>query len=151
MLDPIRIALFLSLLPGVHLSACPGEISVSDAWVSEAPPGVSVNAGYLKIENKTHKNMSLQSLESPDYERTEMHLSLEREGITRMHRQSEIEIAAKSKFEFAPGAYHLMLFGPHRKIQRGEFVRLILHFDGEPEVSVDAEVKQLKLDQSQHH
>ena len=151
MLDPIRIALFLSLLPGLHLSACPGEISVLDAWVSEAPPGVSVNAAYLKIENKTDKNMILQVLESPDYERAEMHLSVEREGVARMQLQSEIEIAANAEFEFAPGAYHLMLLGPLRRIQRGETVRLILHFSGEKHISVDAEVRRLKLEQSQHH
>ena len=95
--------------------------------------------------------MVLQNVTSPDYKRGEMHLSFEDEGIARMQLQSEIEIAANAEFEFAPGAYHVMLFGPTRKIQIGESVHLILQFAGEVQISVNAEVKRLTLEQSQHH
>lgn len=145
------IAIVICLLPVMHVNANPLAIRVADAWVSEAPPAVSVNAAYLLIENSTDQSITLQHIDSPDYERVEMHHSILTEGTARMELQSQVEIAAFQQFQFAPGDYHLMLFNPRKQLRAGDHTSFTLHFSGGIQIDVEAVVKRLQMNHSHQH
>jgi periplasmic copper chaperone A len=143
--------LVLCLLSAMQSYAGSAAIHVTEAWVSEAPPTISINAAYLLIENRSDQSISLLKVDSPDFERIEMHRSVLSEGIARMQLQTQVDIAAKGQLQFAPGDYHLMLFNPHKRLRAGDFTVLTLYFSDGTQIAVDAEVKRLQPDHSHHH
>lgn len=145
------IAIVFCLLPAMHLYANPLAIRVADAWVSEAPPTVSINAAYLLIENSTEQSITLKQIDSPDFERIEMHRSILTEGTAKMELQPQVEIAAFNQFQFSPGNYHLMLFNPRKQLRAGDFTSFTLHFSGGIQIDVEAAVKRLQPDHSHQH
>jgi periplasmic copper chaperone A len=145
-----KLSLFV-LLSSLATFASAESIQLSDAWVSEAPPGVNVNAAFLKIYNTGDKSVILNAVSSPDFKKVEMHRSLVAEGNASMQLQSQLEIKAASVFSFEPGDYHLMLFKPQTKLSEGDTTTLILHFASGSEISVNAEVRKLQLDHQHHH
>lgn len=98
------VALVLLLACGTR------EVSVSDAWVREAPPGSKVNAGYLRIHNPTNQALTLQRVESPAFGAIEIHETRQHEGRSSMHRLSDLSIPAGGDLVLQPGGKHLMLF-----------------------------------------
>ncbi len=147
----IQLLTQLCLLTTVTVNAAEKTVIVSNAWISEAPPTVNINAGYLIIDNPLAQPITLSRVESEDFERIEIHRSMLSEGSAKMELQTQIEIPGHSTFEFSPGDYHLMLFEPLRKLRSGMLSSFILHFSGEKQIEVVAEVKRLKLDNSHHH
>ena len=144
-------AVCLCLLSGMSLFADSPTIRVSNAWVNEAPPTVNINAAYLSIENTTDQIIILNEIESPDFERIEIHRSIVSDDTARMQLQTLVNIAANAQFRFAPGGYHLMLFNPGKPLHAGDMTSFTLHFSGEIQITVDAEIKRLKLDHSHQH
>ena len=49
------------------------DIELQEAWISEAPPTVSVLAGYLRIINNMDKAVELSGVSSPIFESIEIH------------------------------------------------------------------------------
>ena len=136
-----------------HLQVPAGQASlqVSEAWISEAPPGISVNAAYLVIENTGKRPVALERVTSPDYERIEMHRSFLDQGQARMRLQASVTIAAGSTLRFVPGDYHLMLFRPGRPMRIGDSTSLTLEFSDASQLTVSAEVRKLQPDHGHHH
>ncbi len=123
-------------------------IVINDAWISEAPPTAKVNAGYLSIENKTNTEIQLIKVRSNDYGRIEMHRSIIVNETAQMRTQTSISIAAKERFAFRPGGYHLMLFEPTKYFKAGEVIDLQFEFSDGATIPVRAEVRKLK---TPHH
>jgi periplasmic copper chaperone A len=126
-------------------------LQVSEAWVSESPPGVSINAAYLTISNTGESKVILNAVSSPDFKKIEMHRSLEADGKARMQLQNQLEIEAGTDFSFSPGDYHLMLFSPLKEIRAGDMTSLTLHFASGNVISVSAEVRKLQSQHLHHH
>jgi copper(I)-binding protein len=121
--------------------AAAGDLSVSGAWVAEAPPGARLMAGYLRIANEGPGSVLLVGVVSPDFERVELHRTEVKEGVARMVHQSKLPIAPHGALVFEPGGQHLMLIGPRRILQRGDRVRLTLSFDDGTVLDSMAEVR----------
>ncbi len=79
----IITSFFLVLFSLNHVSA-DENITVQNAWIREAPPGIKIMAGYLEIENLSDKTLALMSAESTEFERIEFHLSQIEDGIAKM-------------------------------------------------------------------
>jgi copper(I)-binding protein len=147
----LSLSAFVISLTILLVSASPDTIQVRDVWISETPPGVSKNAAYLLIENPGIEYVVLQSVDSPDFERVEIHRSMVSDGQVRMQLQSHVEIEANTVFQFSPGNYHLMLINPLRKMQAGDMSILNFNFLNAAKISVNAEVRKLQLDHVHHH
>lgn len=120
--------LLLSLATAGPVPAGTG-VTVSHAWVAEAPPGVGVNAGYLSVRNHGDRERVLRKVTSPDFARVEMHRTITAaDGTTTMERQQDIVIPAGASLDFSPGGYHLMLFEKREPVRSGARVGLTLHF-----------------------
>lgn len=134
------------LLLGIALQAQagPAPLTVEQAWVAEAPPGVGVNAGYLTISNRTDREYVLEGVTSPDFGRVEMHRTLVSEdGTSRMRRQQTVTIPAATRLEFRPGDYHLMLFEKRAPVRSGGKVGLTLHFADGILLEISAPVRRM--------
>jgi copper(I)-binding protein len=121
--------------------AAASDLVARAAWVRAAPPGATVLAAYLTIENNSARSRVLRSVSSPRFERVELHRSELRDGVATMSMQSHLAIAAHARLRFAPNAYHLMLIGPRQALHPGDSVVLQLHFDGGVRLPVRAVVR----------
>jgi copper(I)-binding protein len=121
--------LLLSLAGGQAL-AC-GDLTISDAWVRAAPPTASVMAGYLTLGNEGSEPVSVTAAASPSFERVEIHDMTHENGVMRMRKLDQIEIAAGAKAELAPGGRHLMLIQPKGVFAVGDEIEVTLTLCGE--------------------
>ncbi len=127
------------------------SLSVSEAWIPEAPPVAKVMAGYLEIKNKSDRTIILESISANDFERVEMHQTIKKNGMAKMVKQTSIKIPAHGGVSFRRGGLHLMLIGPKRKFKRGEKTRIILKTD-QTSTEIDLVIKEASLDDhSAHH
>jgi copper(I)-binding protein len=124
-----------------NAAAAAEHLSVTGVWVAEAPPGVQVMAGYLRIANEGPGSALLVGVASPDFERVELHRTEVKEGVARMVHESELPIPAHGVAVFEPGAQHLMLIGPRRALKRGDRVTLTLSFADGTVLRLPAEVR----------
>ena len=119
------------------------SVQVSNVWIREPPPGVGVAAGYLQLANCSAQTIHLIAVESDAFGSIEFHLSYLEKGIAKMRRQREITIPAHSKFSFAPGGYHLMLFNHSAPVRSGQRIKLRLIFADGSTQFIHAKVKRL--------
>ena len=126
-----------------HVSA-DNSIIIRDAWMLEAPPNARVIAGYMTIENKTSKSITLIGVSSEQFERIEVHRTEMRGDVMRMVPQEKLEIPAKGEVSLKPGSYHLMLIGPESVPKEGEVVNLELQFDNGYTKNINLTVRSAK-------
>ncbi len=115
-MTPAHRALLASLLLGViGLGACvpepKAELAVTQARFKLPLPGKSVSAGYFELHNSTSKPETLVRVSAEVGSSVEIHRTVPRGDQVRMERIQELPLAAGSRLSFAPGGYHLMLFG----------------------------------------
>lgn len=124
----MRTLIFLLTLIG-SATAAAGELTVVDAWVREAPPGATVLAGFLVIQNHSPQDRELVAAESTDFGRVELHRTVVEGGVARMLPQQSMPVPAGGQLDLEPGGYHLMLMQPKRPLAEGDSVNLTLRFD----------------------
>ena len=138
--DPVFVCLIsaLSVVPAASEEA---GVSVRDAWIREAPPGMTMMAGYMKMRNNTSRPQFLVAASSSGFESVMMHRTVVRGGMAGMAHLSQIELAPNGSLIFAPGGYHLMLMNPKRTLRAGDPVVINLEFRGGPVLPVAFEVR----------
>ena len=124
--------------------AAPGSdiVAVMNAWVREAHPGASVNAGYMTLINVGKENLTLASVKSADFDVVEFHEMGMDDGMMQMRELKTLEITPGAQVKLAPGGKHLMLKKPKRTLVDGDNVELVLHFTtGDTQVITMAVIK----------
>jgi len=116
-------------------------LTVSNAWVREAPPKAEVNAAYLTIHNQTNQAHKLVGASSPQFQKIELHEMKMVNGQARMQRLEKLAIEAHGSVELNPGGYHLMLIKPLQPLTAGGTVELVLQFDDAPQITVQAPIR----------
>ena len=129
----------LALAPAVAF--CQPAVSIQNTVVTEPPPGVDMTAGYCRLRNSSDQPLKLLKVTSPDFEKIEMHRTTITNGVAGMVRQKSITIPARSSFAFTPGAYHLMMFHPHRQLVVGDSVTLTFFFSDATSLQATAAVR----------
>jgi copper(I)-binding protein len=125
---------------------------VRDAWIREAPPGASVLAGYLQLENRGPEALVVDTMSSRDFGRIELHRTLVEEGVARMLPVGHLEIAAGESVILEPGGMHLMLFNPGRPLQVGDGVDFSIQLANGVSHAFQATVRRGAADKAhQHH
>ena len=139
-----RHPVFAALMPALFALAATAEeagISVRDAWVRETPPGMTMTAGYMVLQNKTSRPQVLVAASSSAFETVTIHRSVARQGMTGMEHTPKIELLPNESLFFAPGGYHLMLLNPKRILRAGDRVDIQLEFRGGLVLPVSYEVR----------
>lgn len=116
------------------------ELIVSDAYAREMPPGVMSSAVYLSISNSSDKAVILINVSSPNAAKVMVHQNIMQDDMMRMRAVKQLEIAAHSQFNFAPGGHHLMVMGLSQSLQAGENIDLEFQFDGGQAIEVSVPV-----------
>ena len=131
----IVLAVFFLAAPPVWSK---GEVSVKDPWVRQNPPGASVTAAYMVIENPGGVGDELLEVGCSCSVSSSLHVIEMREGSMAMKKVASIEIPAGKSVALSPGGYHVMLEGLSGDIK--ESVILELKFRSGARISVTAPV-----------
>lgn len=118
-----------------------GDIEVEHPW-SLLLPAVSENgAAYFVVNNR---GKSADRLIGADTERAasaELHEHVMKDGMMKMQKVDGVDIPAGGKLTFAPGHYHLMLFGLKKPLADGERFPVTLHFQKAGDLKVEVQVQ----------
>ncbi|MGH8403048.1 MAG: copper chaperone PCu(A)C [Gammaproteobacteria bacterium] len=142
----ISLLVALSLIPFASHADGP-SVAASHVWIREAPPGVSVMAGYLTLENLSGQTLTLVGVTSPDFRSVMVHKTVQLNGMDSMEPVTGLAIPAHKSVVFAPGGYHLMLMQPVKRLYDGDLVTLMLTFSDHSSLIIMAPVRR---DQPQH-
>lgn len=124
------LALLLFALTHAHTAFGEADVSVSDAWIREAPSGMAVMAGYMALTNNTARPQILVAASSSEFGDAMIHRTIIKDGMARMDHTSQVELAPNANLVFAPGDYHLMLMNPKRALRTGDRIVINLEFRG---------------------
>lgn len=115
-----------------------GEISVKDPWVRRNPPGASVTAAYMVIENRGRAADELLEIGCSCSASASLHITETREDSMAMKKVASIEVPPGASVVLSPGGYHVMLEGLSGDM--GETVTLEFKFRSGERISVTAPV-----------
>jgi len=137
----------------VILSAAPAaeRLVAENAWVPWAPPAIKVHAAYMTIVNHSHDDQFIVGVESPDYERAELHTSLVRNGVSEMRALDRVLVPAHKQVAFAPGGMHIMLINPKRTQAADDRVRVVLRLQSGEQIETAAVVRRRERSQEPTH
>ena len=71
-----------------------------------------MGAAYLTLTNNSAQDITITRVFSPELESVEMHESILEDGVSRMVKLQQVDIAAQQSVTFERGAKHLMLRYP---------------------------------------
>ncbi len=120
----------------MSVAAAEDGLRIHDAWMPEVPPIARAVAGYMVLENKDDKPWVLIGAGSHRFDKVMIHDTVMEGDIMRMVHQREIVIPPGETVVFEPDGLHLMLMDPHKTMERGESVDIVLVFKGGVEVPV---------------
>lgn len=149
----LSVWLISCLAPLAALAAGSAPLGMSDAWVRALPPGQPNTAGYLVVTNSADTAVTIVGASSPLAGSVEIHTTREVDGLQRMERLDQVEVAAGQSVAFAPGGMHLMLLRVSRMPAPGEEVQLCLQLAKGDELCTLALVRKSAGDGQthQHH
>ena len=132
-------------------------LTISKAWVREAPPTSAVNAAYMQIANPGAKDLAITGANSPQFETVEIHRTEIVEGVARMIPQERLPVPAGGSVSLEPNGLHIMLIQAKQPLHAGDHVEINLQVEGGTALKVDAEVRPVMsegmpegMDHSQH-
>lgn len=144
------LSLILPALVQAGGSAKISGLEIVNAWIAEAPPVSTVNAGYMKIINSTPADIRIVSADCENYSSAEFHRTVHTDGMARMRYLDELTIPAGSALVLEPGDYHLMLFNPVRALHSGDESQCTLKLDDGRSLAIELDVKKSSEDHSHH-
>lgn len=113
---------FLVATPSAHAQ---GKLSVYDAWIRKAPPGVSMMAGYATLKNEGDAPIKVLTVQSDAFRQSSIHETVVERGVSKMRELPRIDMAAGATVEMKPGGAHLMLSEPRHPILVGDKVHMV--------------------------
>ena len=129
--EPLKLLVTLILVVNfVQASNAEAQIVVSDAWIRGLPPGSSVTAAYMVIENLGNNEDKLIGINSSFSAHAGIHTTqIDKDGIARMNMLRELVIPAGKKVVLEPGGTHIMLTGITEPIKKDDKLKLELVFE----------------------
>jgi periplasmic copper chaperone A len=115
------------LLAIISLPVFAGNLSVTGAWLRLLPGDLPL-AGYARVTNSGTRPLTLVAASSPEFSYVQLHRSVLRNGMDSMLQLDSLRIAAGKTLDFAPGGYHLMLFGRRHPLHIGQLVPVTFEF-----------------------
>ncbi len=147
MLLPAAIALALTAAAAISFArgeeSRTGDLAIVSAWARATPPGASVGAAYLTIENRGAADDRLVGAESPAARSITMHQTIEENGVSAMRPIENAPIFAGGRLEMAPAGGHLMLTGLAAPLKQGATIPMTLTFEKAGAVTIEVEIAPL--------
>lgn len=102
-----------------------GPLAVRDAWARAADSGATGGA-YLTLANTDTAAVTITGWTSPAAESTELHETMQHDGMAQMIARNNVGIARDSVFVMKPGGVHVMLVKLNRALMAGDTIRITL-------------------------
>lgn len=134
------LAAVMGLVGGVAM-ATPGPLVVEAPWVRAAPPGAMMLAGYAQLRNDGDAPVTLVGARSEAFGMTEIHRTVEIDGVARMREATPLTIAPGETLGMAPGGLHVMLMRPKAALAEGQTLQIVLLLEGGGELPIDFPVR----------
>ena len=130
----------LLLLAARRLPSPSPRLRVDHAWVRLAAVPGRPAAAYLTVHGGKEPNR-LIAIDSRQAGSSELHESMKSgQDMASMRRLDGVDLPADGTVIFAPGGYHVMLFGVGPQVKPGDTMPLVARFaKGEP-IAVEAKV-----------
>ncbi|AYC31494.1 copper chaperone PCu(A)C [Pseudomonas cavernae] len=142
------------LLPAAFAGAhdyAAGTLHIEHPWSREMPPSAPTAAAYFVVHNKGAAADRLLGVDTPMAAKAELHEHVQAGELMKMQQVQSVEVPAGGEASFAPGAYHVMLFGLQQQYRDGQRFPLTLHFEKAGDVKVEVAVqKQAPAEQADH-
>lgn len=117
------------------------DIQIQKIWARPAVKFTN-SALYFVIENKGSKADTLIGAQSNIAEEVEVHESFKKDNDRMGMRLAEkIAIKPKSKFEFKPGGFHVMLLSVLKDLNIGDKIEAVLLLKYAGKIKIKAEVR----------
>lgn len=127
------------------------ELTISEAWIREAPPVSKVQAAYMLISNPTSKPVTLIAATSPIYSKIEFHRTVMDNDVMRMLQEDSLSIPARSEIHLKPEGIHMMLFNPRQLLKAGDKVPITLTFSDQMKTEIMVTVKKATSTRQHQH
>ena len=114
-----------ALLAAVPSARAAGKLSVYDAWIRQAPPGVTMMAGYATLKNEGDAPIKVLTVQSDAFRQSSIHETVVERGVSKMRELPRIDLAPGATIEMKPGGAHLMLQEPRHAILVGDKVHMV--------------------------
>jgi len=112
-----------------------------EGWIPPAPPSAPSLAAYGRLINHTAETLTLEAIESDDFNHAHAHETVASNGSASMN-NTTLTIPPAGEFALRPGAHHLMLMSPKRDLKAGDTSVLRLRFSGGHDVLVALPVEE---------
>ena len=122
----------LSLLQPTIVLAAENPLTITNAWIQEAPPNTKIMAGYMSLTNNGNEPIVLKSLASQSFGKIEIHRTLYKDGMAKMISLESLTIPGQGSIILEPGSYHLMMFSPEKPLSSGDKVTVSLQLENNP-------------------
>lgn len=118
-----------------------GELQVEHPWSLLLPANSANGAAYFVLQNHGQSADRLLGADTERAASAEIHEHVNKDGMMKMQKVEAVDIPAGTTLTFAPGHYHLMLFGLKKPLADGERFPLTLHFQKAGDLKVEVEVQ----------
>ena len=140
MMIKILAAIVLSL-GFINFSYAQVQIEITEGWVRGTPPGTTITAMYMNVENTGDQDDTLKSVSSDISKSAEIHqTSVDDKGVAKMEMLESVLVPAEGSVNFKPGGMHIMLIDLEESLKSGDKVEIKLVFEKAGQVKVQAEV-----------
>jgi len=147
LLLPAIVAIALTIAAAVSIArsgpVTAGDLLIIEAWARATPPGVTVGAAYVTVENRGGADDALIAATSPVAGSIEVHETIAEGDVAGMRRVEEFVVPAGASMAMAPGGAHLMLMQLSAPLREGARLPLTLVFERAGEVALDIEIAPL--------
>lgn len=136
-----RIAVAVMIAAATLAQGAAAEaLAVRHAWARATPPGSTVAAAYLTIDNAGGRSDRLLSIASPRARSAEVHAVVREGELVRMRKVNPLHVGAGERVALEPGGLHVMLMGLNAPLRSGGKLPLTLVFEQAGEIRVEAEI-----------
>jgi len=141
----ISSVLLVLLVLSHNLVAAGNDVNIIDPYVRSVPPGQTVSAAFLQLENKSSEVRTVINATSPVSKVVELHSHVHEDGMMKMRRVDSIAIPANGTTVLKPGGLHIMLIGLHKPLKLEQKVSLTLEFKDGSSQTVEAPVRKIMM------
>ena len=100
-------------------------LKVKDAFSRAVPPGAPMGAVYARLSNLSKDPLEIVSVRSDVALLSEIHESIEIDGMMRMRKVDPFLISGLSHVDLQPGGMHVMLMKLQKTLKTGDVFTLI--------------------------
>jgi copper(I)-binding protein len=137
---PAAAAVILTAAALISFARSEEQLVVLSAWARATPPGASVGAVYVTLENRSGADDALVGASTSAAGSVSIHETVEENGVATMRPLDAVTVPAGGALEMRPGGAHLMLMDLSKPLAEGETMPLTLTFEKAGDMAIEVTV-----------